>query len=241
MTLELAELQRVVPQARSAVSKLAELLHELCAGRANALTVFGAALDASFQPTRHNIQSVLVLEQIDLEVLRQLAQHGPELGSHALAAPLIMTPDYIRSSLDTFPLELIEIHQQHETVFGPDHFKDLRFEDEHVRLQCERELKSILIGMRQGLLAAAGRDQLLSALEAGAAERLLRTIRGMLWFKGTRTPQPASEVLKAVERLIERELPAIHRVLEAAEPAGWQEFKTLYHDVATLREIADAW
>ena len=241
MAFELAELHRLVPQAKPAIEVLAKLLHELFAARVNALTVFGAAIDGPFHPAQHNIQSVLVLEQVELDTLRQLAQHGPELGRSALAAPLIMTPNYINASLDTFPLEFIEIQQHHETVSGPDHFQNLTFEDQHVRLQCERELKSILIGMRQGLLAAAGRDQLLSALGTGATERLLRALRGLLWLRGTRTPQPTTELLQAVEKIVERELSGIHRVLEVSEPIGWQEFKALYHDVATLGEIADAW
>ena len=76
-----------------------------------------------------------------------------------------MTPDYIRSSVDTFPLELIEIQQMHLTLFSEVSFDELTFQDGHVRLQCERELKALLIGLRQVLLASAGEEKFIGVLE----------------------------------------------------------------------------
>ena len=99
-----------------------------------------------------------------------------------IAAPLIMTPEYIDASVDVFPLEFIEIQQRHFCVFGPDHFEGLSFDHTHVRLQCERELKTLLISMRQALLSAAGHEKLFKTIEADVADRLMRTLRGLLWL-----------------------------------------------------------
>ena len=69
------------------------------------------------------------------------------MGKAKIAAPLIMTQDYIQNSLDSFPLEFLEIQQHHLCLFGQDSFAELSFYQPHLRLQCERELKSMLIGM----------------------------------------------------------------------------------------------
>ena len=226
---------------REPVLDFADLVRNLAGKNAQSLTLFGAIAAGSFDERRHTIRSVLVLETVELDLLRALAEHGKKLGKAKIAAPLIMTADYIRESLDTFPLELIEIHQNHLTLFGDDHFADLAFRDDHIRLQCEREFKTLLIGLRQGLLTAAGRDRVLNAIEMDVAEALLRTLRGLLWLKGTQEAKPASELLAAVEKLVGQSLPGVRTALEPDGDHGWYTFQSLYRDVEKLSEIANAW
>ena len=140
-----------------------------------------------------------------------------------------------------FPLELIEIHQMHVTIFGGDLFANLAFEDAHVRLQCERELKTILIGLRQGLLAAAGREKYVGALEMDVGEGLLRTLRGMLWLKGQKDGKPAVEVLAEIEKIVDRRLDGVRTALDPSAHHGWSEFESLYRDVEAVGEIVNAW
>ena len=234
-------LERIDEPMREPVRHYADLLRRLAGGEANALTLFGRVVAGTFDRFRHTARSVFVVGAIDLEMLKKLAEHGANLGRSAIAAPLVMTPDYIRSSCDTFPLELIEIKQKNATVFGEDHFDDLTFENGHVRLECERELKSVLIGMRQGLLAAAGRKKVIEALVVDVGERLLRTLRGMLWLKNDKDAKAAAHVVEAVEKIIDRKLDGVRQAINAKGTHGWDEFGGLYHDVAALGEVVDAW
>ena len=241
MTQEATGFDRVVAPMRKPLEDYAQLVKELAGANAKALTLFGAIVAGSFDTDRHTARSVLVVDRVDLSMLRRLAQHGVQLGKARIAAPLIMTPEYTKASLDTFPLELIAIKQQHVTIFGEDYFEGLSFEDGHIRLQCERELKAILIGLRQGLLAAAGREKFIGALEVDVAEGLMRTLRGLLWLKGQKDGKPATEVLAEVEKTAERKLAGVRIALDPAARHGWDEFESLYHDVESLGEIANGW
>ncbi len=241
MTEECTVLELVDQPMQKPLQEYAELVKEIAGVSAKALTFFGAVVSGSFDRHRHSARSVLIVDRIDLSVLRRLAEHGVKLGKAGITAPLIMTPDYISTSLDTFPLEFIEIQQRHVTIFGEDHFDDLVFQDAHVRLQCERELKVILIGLRQGLLAAAGREKFIGALEMDVAEGLMRTLRGLLWLKGQKEARPAVEVVAAVEKLADRRLPGITTALDPTARHGWSEFEGLYRDVEALGEVANEW
>ena len=238
---ETSALQAIIEPLREPLREFVELVQGLAGANVESLAVIGALAAGSFDPERHTVRSVLVLGSIDLEFIRRLADQGERLGKSRFAAPLIMTPPYIAASLDTFPLELLEIQQCHVTVFGPDHFQELSFEDRHVRLQCERELKTVLINLRQGLLAAAGRENVLEALEVDLAEQLARTMRGMLWLKGTTDAKPATEVLGEIETVIERPLNGVRAALDPHARHGWEEFRELYDDVTALGNIVDAW
>jgi hypothetical protein len=241
MTAGIAGLNRIVEPMRAPIQDFANLLRDLGGDNVLALTVFGTLAARSFDATRHTARSVVVVDHVDLSMLRRLAEHGVKLGKAHISAPFVMTPQYIRDSLDTFPLELIEINQNHLTIFGDDYFEDLEFADADVRHQCERELKVMLIGMRQGLLAAAGRDRMLADVQQNMAENLLRTLRGMLWLKGRRDPQPASAVVAEVENLVSQKLASLRHSLDPGVEHTWELFEALYRDVAALGDLVDAW
>ncbi|UCG15229.1 MAG: hypothetical protein JSV19_08015 [Phycisphaerales bacterium] len=241
MAEESAGMDRVPEFLRGPIHEYAGLVRKLAGANARALTLFGAVVAGSFDPDRHVVRNVLVLGEVDLEVLKRLAEHGAKLGKQRISAPLIMTPEYIAESLDTFPLELLEIQQQHVTLFGQDHFVELTFAESDLRLQCEREIKAILIGLRQGLLAAAGRDRILGELEVDVAAGLLRTLRGMLWLKGDKKPKPSAAVVDAVETVTDRKLHGLRTALDPTAEHSWPEFQRLYEDVAALSVIVNAW
>lgn len=240
MVVQVAGLDRIIEPMRTPVEQYVRLVADLAGPAVKAFALFGAVVGGNFDLNRHTARSVLVVDRVDLAMLRRLAEHGTKLGKARIAAPLIMTPEYIKTSLDTFPLEFIEIKQRHVTVLGEDCFDDLNFDDAHVRLQCERELKVILMGLRQGLLAAAGREKFIGALEQDVGENLMRTLRGMLWLRGDRQAKPASQVLGEMEKSAERKLAGIRAALDPNADHGWNELETLYADVEALGKIADA-
>lgn len=236
-----AATDRIAESMRRPITQYVALISDLAGERVQGLTFFGAVVAGVFDSARHTARNVLVMDEIDLSVLKRLAPHGPALGKTAISAPLVMTPRYIETSMDTFPLEFIEIQQMHVTVLGQDCFDSLTFENAHVRLQCERELKVLQIGLRQGLLASAGREACVDALEQDVGEGLLRTLRGMLWLKGMHDSRPAGAVLDEVEKLIDQRLDGVRTALDAKATHGWSAFEQLYRNVERLGEVVDAW
>ncbi len=237
----LREMERVITPMRERVGSYARLIQELFGESGKALTVFGAVLIDGFDVDRDTVRSVLVVERIELPLLRRLADRGAKLGKTGVAAPLIMTPDHIRTSLDTFPLELMEIQQRHATLFGQDFFSELSFDNAHVRLQCERELKRTLIALRQGLLACAGRKRLIPMMEKDAAEDLARTLRGLLRLKGHKDFKEAADIVTDIESITSQKLPGLRTALHLLTAPGWADFDLLYREVEALGEIVNAW
>jgi hypothetical protein len=232
-------LSMATPSMRAPLREYADLLAGLGGDNLLGLTAFGVVLGEHFDPQRMTAGSVMVLREIDLGLLRRIAEYGPKLGSKRITAPLVMTPAYITASLDSFPLELLEIHQRHLTLLGEDHFEMLRFEPDHLRLQCEREFKRILIGLRQGLLGAGTREDVLDELVVDTGQHLLRTLRGLLWLKGLKEPLARDRVLAETERLTGGALAGVRGAIESAGVQGWGQFQALYADVERLAAVAD--
>ncbi|MDT7042705.1 hypothetical protein [Candidatus Nitronereus thalassa] len=241
MTQAAVNIDQIVQNMQEPVKTFVARVQELGGPNCLAITAFGTIATPAFDPTKHTAKSVVVLDQIDLSMLRELAKEGVKLGKAKISAPLIMTPGYIKGSLDAFPLEFLEIQQCHVCLMGADFFKDLSFDTNHIRLQSERELKTILIAMRQGLLAAAGREKMFGAMESDIAERLIRTLRGLLWLHGTKDFLTAIQVVGHIEQETDRTLPGIRKAFAYNRQHDWDDFTTLYHEIDGLKTLADRW
>jgi hypothetical protein len=235
------ELKQIVDKHREPLRRFAAQIQELAPTNALGWTVYAAMAPAGNDSPRRAVHSVLMFETVDLELVRRLGALGRHYGRDALAAPLIMTPEFLHASLDTFPLELIEIQQAYSVVFGPDYFGALQFEHRDVRLQCERELDVLLIGLQQGLLAVGGIEDRLTLLQHDWLRSLLRALRGMLWLKGQRERLSADRVVADVSRLVELPLEGIRRALSAPASTGWEAFQRLHADVKALGTAVDGW
>jgi hypothetical protein len=225
-------------ELRKPLDHLSSVLSGLFGESFLGLTVFGPCLDGR-SSAGDSIETVAVISRVDLQLVRRLAEHAAELGRRGFTAPLLMTPDYIAASLDTFPLELIEIHQHHATATGRDYFDQLTINSAHVRLQCEREFKRIQMRIRQGLLASGGQEALLEALELDIGRHALRTLRGYLWLKGQREYLAPDAVIAECGRLVSRSLAGISNAIHTGGEHGWTELVALYDDVEALAAAAN--
>jgi hypothetical protein len=224
---------------RAAFADLVQLLSDLAGDNLLGLTAFGGWLVDDPLYRGAPASSVAVLKQFDLYFLDRLARQGTRLGKRGLRAPLIMTPDYIRASCDTFPLELLEIQQVGTLLCGVDYFADLHFERVHVRLQCERELKSQLIHLRQGLLAAAGHRKRLAIVCGRVAERSTRVLRGVLHLAGADLPRQSANLAERSAELTGIPLDALRQVMTDPRKVEFAAFERFYQEVSALADYVD--
>jgi hypothetical protein len=232
--------ERLHESLRGPMRRYVTRLRELFGEHMLSLTVYGPAASGALPTRPQPLRSAVFFDALDWERMWQLAGEGPQSASLPLAAPMVWTPEGLRSSCDVFPLEFIEIQQQHVTLLGTDFFAPLEFAGPDVRLQCERELKVASIALRQQLLASGGRRQRLQHAGRELAEHLIRTLRGLLWLRQVRQALDPSQVVMEGERLLGSPLPGAAHLANAGNEVTWQQFRDLCADVEALEQFVDA-
>lgn len=222
------------PERQQSLERLVQMVREVSGERALALLAIGPGL--SNERSHHPMDSVLVLSSDDLAPLLHVAEKGIKLGRQGIAAPLVMTPETIEHSRDTFPLEYIDIAQRHVLLFGSDHFTSLRFTPEHVRLQCERDLRAVALAMRQRVLRLGKPKQF---HPHDLSETIVRVLRGLIHLRECPPQVHGPEVIAAAERLCGRQLPAVRSTWQGQD--GWDTFAQLYEEVRILGNLVDGW
>lgn len=156
----------------------------------------GSAVLPDYNEKLSDINSVVVLHNMDLKFITFLAPLGKKYGKKKIAAPLVMTPKYIQDSLDAFPIEFLNFMLVHKTVYGEDILKDIRIENPPLRLQGEREIKTKLISLRQGYISSLGRKERLAALLVRSITGSMALFRAIITLLGKEPPVSRAAVVK---------------------------------------------
>ena len=190
-------------QIRDGMKDFADKLTAELGENLQSITVVGSSLTGDFRPGQSDINTVLVLRRHTLASLNAIAALARPMRKKRISPPLLMTESYIEQSRDVFGVEFLDFQLTHQTILGDDPFAALTFDKKDVRLQCERELKAMLIRLRQGYLAAAANKKLVRDVLISTTKGLMPLLRAMLWLKDIDRPNKAEPTLReAVEQFL---------------------------------------
>jgi hypothetical protein len=210
------------------------------------ITVVGSSLTEDFKPGTSDINTVLVLNQQNLNSLTLIASLAKPMSRKKISPPLLTTRSYIERSLDVFGIEFLDFQLRHKTILGDDPFADLTFKKQDVRLQCERELKAMLIRLRQGYIAAVANKKLVRDILISTAKGLAPLLRAMLWLIDTERPvEDEQTFLKAAEQfsiIFESVIRSKKWRHEKSRPDKSQideTFESVYSSIDQLSDLVD--
>jgi hypothetical protein len=101
-----------------------------------------------------------------------------------LAAPMLVTPDEFRRSLDAFPLEYQAILDRHEIIAGRSPFDGCRIAPEDLRRACEAQTRSHLFRLRQGWMDAGDHPAELAEVMRDSAAPLRVLLTNLARLRG---------------------------------------------------------
>jgi hypothetical protein len=233
----------------AAVDKIKAFLDEVMytyGDKIHSIHVTGTAITDDFDEKVSDVNSLFVLRQMDLKFLEVLAPLGKKYGKRKVAAPLIMTPEYINSSLDVFPVEFLNFKLIHATVFGEDILEGLELDRMDLRHQCERELKTKLIWLRQGYIASQGDRKMLTEGFVSAITGYIPLFRGIISLLGEEPPLLQTDVITDLAKISGITTDIFNKVLREKHTKvkhSIDELNTIFEDyyaaTETLGKIVD--
>ncbi len=199
LTMEKINLSGLAPNVARRIAPMAEEIVREHSQAIHSFHVVGSAVMPDYNEKLSDINSVVILRTMDLRFLAFLAPLGKKHGKKRIAAPLVMTPEYIRDSRDAFPIEFLDFKLIHKTVYGEDIFRDIEIARQPLRLQVEREIKTKLIGLIQGYISSLGKKGPLAALLVRSVTGSMALFRAIILLLGKEPPLARAEVIKMYE------------------------------------------
>jgi len=195
------ELKNLEKLDKGLSSKVAAYMNDMLSIHGdNIVSIFayGACAGEDFIQGATSVSTVIVFKELGFTQLKQslkLVDRGIRKG---IAAPLFLTPEHIKSSSDTFPIEFLEMKDKHVLIFGEDLLSGLAIELSHIRFICEEQLKGKLIRIRQAYLEIGLRKKGMEALIKESLDSLFPVFRGLLRLKGIVPPIKKEDIARSL-------------------------------------------
>jgi len=170
-------------------------------GEFRAAYLTGSVLTQGFDPRRSGVNLLVVARRLDVETLDDVARVVPEPRTEPRVDPLFLTESQIRKSLDSFPIEWIEIQERHLLIEGLDVLGNLEVPRTYLRLQCEHELRAKVVQLRQAYLLGARHPDRLEPVLKASASSFATLFRTLLRLSGESPPADNAHVIERVSDL----------------------------------------
>ncbi|MCH8928731.1 MAG: hypothetical protein IIB39_08460 [Candidatus Marinimicrobia bacterium] len=162
--------------------------------------LYGSAARDEYIQGKSDINFLVIIQSDGLTNLSEVWEYLPRLRKLGIATPLVLTRSYVDSSLDTFPLEFLNMMEANSLIYGEAVLEELEINNDHLRLQIERELKSKLLSLRQGYMETLGSRDGLENLISISLTAFTAIFRGTLYIKNVDTDKGDSlKVFKLIE------------------------------------------
>ena len=167
-------------------------LEDIYQGELVSLILYGSAASGEFVEKHSNLNLLVVLKNTHLESLKKSARI---LQKYKVFNTLFMAEDYIARSLDVFPIEFLDMRENHFVLYGKDILKDIHVDISNLRFQVELELKQKFLKLQHAFLKINNDANALKSLLFASFTSVLHILRNVLRLKGVTPPYLKQEIL----------------------------------------------
>ncbi len=157
--------------------------------------LYGSAAAGDFVPQKSNYNLLIALHRITPKDLRNAHASLREWDKMGHPVPVYFTVSELQNAADVFPIEFHQMESARKLLYGTDVLADLQISDEFLRHQAEYELRSNLIKLRKGYIAASQSVDGLKALMAKSLATFAALFRAVLLLHGVRPPVTKQEIV----------------------------------------------
>ena len=195
---ELKNLESLPEEVRETFRPFLNKMFSLHQDNIQSVYIYGSATGSNFIPEVSDINSIFIFHQLNFNVFKKSLRIISEGVKRRISAPLFMTHSEIESSLDIFPIEFLEMQENHILIFGEDMLSNLQIEGKHIRLFCEQQIKGKLIRIHQAYLQMGAQPERIKFLFKDSLNSLIPIFRNLIRLKGLTPSLQKLEILNQI-------------------------------------------
>jgi predicted nucleotidyltransferase len=181
------------------LTSLVNRLTEAAGKNLESVVLYGSAASGNYKPGTSDINILCTLVTMDLHELQLLA---PVVHwwtkEEKEPAPLFFLTEELQRSTDVFAIESLDIKRSHRVLYGSDPVADLQVPMNLHRVQVERDLRLLLLRLRQHALLAGKNELEYTAVLKRADSSALVLLRHTLLAFGEEPSADASLLFERV-------------------------------------------
>lgn len=211
------------------------------------LIIYGSAAGGYYVKGKSDINLLVVLTPEGADRLEDSLDIVKQWSKRRVAVPWVMTRSFINNSLDCYPIEFLNLKNNHILIHGEDVLVPLQFKPEDLRLQIEKELKGKLILLRQGYLETEGSSRQIRQLISRSLMAFISIFNALIYLKQVTVPHKRRDTIRETAKLFTFDADVFLTcvdIKEEADKLSGEEiagvFKKYLREVENICNIVDA-
>jgi hypothetical protein len=182
----------------AAIAELIKGLEGAVGKTLRSVVLYGPAVRGEVANGSGELHILVVLSDLKLETLEAAGAPLARWVKRGLPMPRLFSPATLRDAADVFPIELGDIAERHMLLHGDEPLPSMpALEREHLRLQCERELREKMMRLEEAYALSRVRGDELRRLVVTSFPAFAMVFRGCLRLHGDPVPEGTLEAAEA--------------------------------------------
>ncbi len=223
-----------------------EAIKELYGARLRSVVLYGSRASGEETGESSDYNVLIILDKVDFADLKVLQPFTAKWIKKGNPPPLLFSEQGFVNAADVFPVEYTDMKEKHKVLAGNDPFAGLTIDLKHLRHQCEYELRSKLLKLRQGYLLSQGKPREVRSLLVGSLSSLLVLFRHAITLLGKQPPLKNTDALRVLGECAGMDpqpfLSALALKQGASVPSGVHEtlMNEVMHEIETVIRKIDS-
>lgn len=206
------------------LNELVSRLKEAAGKNLESVILYGSAARGDFHPGTSDLNILCTLVSIDVNELHRLAPVVAWWTREIKEpAPLFFLTEELQNSTDVFAIESLDVKRTHRVLFGKDVVSDLEIPMNLHRVEVERDLRELLLKLRQHILHAGRNELELTAVLKKTASVAKTLLRHTLLTFGEEPPAEAKDIFNRVGVLTGADAEAFLEVYDYRTTGAWKK------------------
>ena len=205
------------------------------------IVLYGSGASGEFTTRYSNVNLLVILKDTSLDNLNKIStlitRH-----KFQMIKPLFFSEGYIKRSIDVFPIEFLDMKENHIVLHGKDVLSSLAIDIKNLRFQCEQELKAKLVNIKDAYLRIRNKQELKRLLFSSFTS-IIHILRNLVRLKGNSPSYLKEDVLKDISREFNIDTTNFNKILDAKKKnliLSSEETESLFFALVTdLEKIID--
>ena len=168
----------------------------------NLISVIAFGSKANVDEVKSNLNLMVVTNTLTAENLCAISQPVKKWVNSKNPLPVVMTKDEWYSSFDVYAIEYSDIKENYKLIYCEDLVPAVNINKYYLRLQCEAELKSLLLKYKNNFLMNIRSDKEMKKVLDKVIKTLLVIFRAVLRLHNCQVPYRAVDIIESASNFL---------------------------------------
>lgn len=168
----------------------------------NLISVIAFGSKANVEDAKNNLNLMIVTNTLNAENLYAISKPIQKWVKAKNPIPVVMNRDEWYSSFDVYAIEYADIKENYRLIYGEDLVPTIFIDKHFLRLECETEIKSLLLKYKNNFILNIKSDKEMKKVLDKVIKTLLVIFRSVLRLHNCAVPYRAVDIIEFVSNYI---------------------------------------